>query len=97
LFRACHFISKERWERFYSCSIADWLRYVTGIMFCKHGITFSPSQVEDLSAYLQFKTMSKNKMAAPTAGMKQEDTNFMRKGQVGDCKNYLKEEQQQLD
>lgn len=36
--------------------------------------------------------MSKNKMAAPTAGMKLEDKKFMRKGQVGDWKNYLKDE-----
>ena len=53
----------------------------------------SASQIEDLSEYLEFDNMSQNKMANPTAGMKHASTaNFMRKGEVGDWKNYLQEE-----
>ena len=52
----------------------------------------SASHIEDLSDYLEFVQMSQNKMANPTAGMKLETGNFMRKGQVGDWKTHLQKE-----
>jgi len=59
-------------------------------VFVNHPLT--PGQVDKLVEHLKFDTMKKNPNANPTSGMDLEalgKTDFMRKGQVGDWKNFF--------
>eukprot|EP00092_Neocalanus_flemingeri_P007301 GFUD01007883.1.p1 GENE.GFUD01007883.1~~GFUD01007883.1.p1 ORF type:complete len:334 (-),score=84.53 GFUD01007883.1:170-1171(-) len=51
----------------------------------------SPGKIDALVSHVKFENMSKNPMANPLAGLK-TNTKFMRKGEVGDWKNFFTSE-----
>ena len=58
--------------------------------FLEHPL--SEEQMARLAEYLQFENMKKNPNCNPTAGLKWRSVEFMRKGEVGDWRNYFSEE-----
>ena len=63
--------------------------------FLQHPL--SEDQIEKLADYVKFENMKKNPNSNPTAGrqMARGKTDFVRKGKVGDWRNYFDEERRE--